>query len=130
MKLTYFSEQTYPKQTGRGGKLPKITFGKTGIITFNREACKLAGLTSKDKVTIAQDEEEPENWYFFKDPQHGFELRPAYEGKSAQFNHVTLSKAFLEAMGKDLAVTHNLKIAGKPTVMKGSKTEYWGILIS
>jgi hypothetical protein len=100
------------------------------VITFNKEASQLAGLSSKTKVTIAQDEEHPENWYFFIDPQHGFELRPGYKGAAAQFNHVSLRNAFLEAMGKDLGVSHSFKIAGQPTVMKGSKTQYWGILVS
>lgn len=79
---------------------------------------------------MAQDPDEPINWYFFKDPQHGYELRGAYKDQGAQFNHITLTKAFLEAIGRGQGKTHSFKFGGKPTVMKGDKVQYWGILIS
>jgi hypothetical protein len=129
MKLTYFSEQTFPKQSRGGGGLPKIGFSKAGIIAFNKQAVELAALKAKDKITLAQDPDHPENWFFFKDTQHGFELRAGYKGKTMVFNHSELSKAFLESCGRDLGKGHSLKIAGQPTVINGDKTKYWGILI-
>ena len=89
----------------------------------------MIGLKAGDKITLAQDPDEPINWYLFKDPQHGFELRGAYKEQGTQFNHIELGKAFLEAIGKEIGKTHNFKIAGQPTILKGDKTQYWGILI-
>lgn len=131
MKLMYFSEQTLPKQMGGGSKLPRIAFNKSGLVTFNEPARQLAGLKDKDKITLAQDPDAPENWYFFKDPHHGFELRTGYKGKNLLFNHITLVQAFLAAIDKEFGKTYNLKIAGQPTVLKEdkAKTRYWGILI-
>jgi hypothetical protein len=129
MKLNYFSEQTLPKQMGGGSKLPRVAFSKSGTITFNPAAGQLMGLKGGDKVTLAQDEEDPRNWYFFKDPQHGFELRPGYKDKGSMFNHKVMVQALLQAFGKPEDITHNFKIAGQPTVMKNDKTKYWGILI-
>lgn len=129
MKLMYFSAQTLPKQMGRGSKLPRVAFSKSGTITFNPPACELIGLKAGDKITLAQDEEDPRNWYFFKDAQHGFELRAGYKDKGSMFNHKVMVSAFLQAFEKPEDVTHNFMIAGQPTVMKNDKIKYWGILI-
>ena len=129
MKLMYFSEQTLPKQMGGGSKVSRVAFSKAGIITFNPPACELISLKAGDKVTLAQDEEDPRNWYFFKDPQHGFELRAGYKDKGCMFNHKVMVHSLLTAFGKPEDVTHNFKVAGQPTIMKNDKTKYWGILI-
>jgi hypothetical protein len=130
MKFIYFSSQTCPKQMG-GKKTAKVAFGKGGTIHFNAPACELMELQAGDKVTLSQDEDEPENWYVFKDAEHGFELRSGYDGKGCLFNHAKLVIAFLEAIGKPLDKTLGFLMAGKPTTMKGDKsaTKYWGILI-
>ncbi len=131
MKLTYFSEQTFPKQMG-SKKTAKVAFGKGGTIHFNQPACELIDIKAGDKVTVAQDEDEPENWYVFKDTEHGFEVRAGYDGKGCLFNHAKLVIAFLEAIDKPVDKTIGFLIAGKPTTMKGDKTatKYWGILVS
>lgn len=131
MKLVYFSEQTLPKQMG-GKKTCKVAFGKAGTIHFNGPACELIGIKPGDKITLSQDEEEPENWYVFKDADHGFEVRAGYDGKGCLFNHSKLVIAFLEAIGKPVNKTVGFLIAGKPTTIKGDKsaTQYWGILVS
>lgn len=134
MKLTYFSAQTLPKTIGGGAgtKLPKISFGKGGLISFNKKACQLLELQTGDKITISQDAEQPENWYVHKDKQHGFELRAGYKENGCQFNHRQLVKMFCDAMGKAEDKTHGFKIAGQPTLIKNDKAQvkYWGILVS
>jgi len=132
MKLTYFSQQTLPKETAGRSTLPKVSFAKSGLITFNREAVKLLGLKIGDKVTLAQDPDEPINWYFFKDKDHGFDLRTAYKDLGVQFNHIELTRTFLGAIGRQIGVTHKFKIGGEPTILKGDKsqTKYWGILVN
>jgi hypothetical protein len=129
MKLIYFSSKTMPKTMGGGNKLPKVSFGKAGTITFNHVSCQLMGLKNEDKITLSQDEEVPENWYFFKD-NNGFALRSAYDKKGCLFNHSALVQAFIEAVGAEATVTNAFIIAGTPTVVKGDTTKYWGILIS
>jgi hypothetical protein len=133
MKLTYFSEQTLPKSGPGGGitKLPRVAFSKGGVVNFNKSACALLELQAGDKVTLSQDADQPENWYFHKDKAHGYELRAGYKGNGCMFNHRRLMQTFCEALSKDPDKTHNFKIAGQPTIMKGDKaqTKYWGILI-
>jgi hypothetical protein len=131
MKLIYFSAQTLPKEMGGGStKLPRVSFTKAGIIQFNKQACELIGLKAGDKVTLSQDDDAPQNWYFFKDKQHGFELRAAYKDAGCIFNHKELVLAFLGSWGKDPKISHKIKVAGQPTLIKGdtAKTQYWGLI--
>lgn len=97
---------------------------------FNKEAGALMEIKPGDKVTLAQDEESPENWYFFKDKQHGFDIR-ANKAAGCIFNHKGLINAFLESWGLPKDKTCKCLVAGQPTIMKGDKaqTKYWGILI-
>lgn len=128
MELVYFSAQTMPRKSG-GNKHSRITFSKAGAIVLNESAGKLIGLTGGGKITIAQDKNEPENWYIFLD-ENGFALRGKGDDKKGYaFNHVELVKAFIEAIGKDINESHSFLIAGQPTILKGSKTQYWGILV-
>jgi hypothetical protein len=128
MKLQYFSNQTLPQTRGGGNKLAKVSFGKGGVISFNGAAAALIGLKSGDKVTLAQDEEDPKCWFFFKDKDHGYELRLGYDKKAVMFNHVHLIDSFNNCFGLSRETKQYL-IGGTPTVLKGSKTEYWGVLV-
>lgn len=128
MKLIYFSSQTLPKQGG-GNKKPTISFGKKGMISINAETSKLVGLKHGDRITIAQDESAPENWYLFKNNSYGFELRKLSDDKSLGFNHISLVSTFREAMELDDSKSHRFRMAEEPTVMKGDKTQYFGILV-
>lgn len=110
-------------------KSARVSFTKSGVIQFSPSASELMGIKSGDKITLAQDEEDAHNWYFFKDSQHGFELRAGYKDAGCMFNHRGLVHELLGAFGKPEDVTHKFLIAGEPTVMKGDKTKYWGILI-
>lgn len=133
MKLIYFSNQTLPRNAGGPGeKAPRITFATKGCIRLNPSAVKLMGLKHGDKITMSQDEEATENFYLFKDQEHGFEVRTASDKKSLIFNHSSLVGAFLEAVGRDSSITQRFLLAGTPTVMAGdkAKTQYWGILIN
>lgn len=129
MELVYFSNQTLPKALSNGRqKVARIAFGKSGVISFNQPAVDLIGLKSDSKVSLAQDQKAPENWYLFIDP-NGFEVRAGYKNNGIIFNHKDLVKSFLEAFDKNSAETHSFLIANQPTTMKGSKTQYWGILV-
>jgi hypothetical protein len=130
MKLTYFTDQTLPKQMG-GKSIAKISFGKSGTISVNAPACELMGIKAGEKISLSRDEDAPENWYLFKDKNHGFEVRGGYDEKGCVFNHRKLVETFLEAVGKPTNETIGFLIAGQPTTLKGDKsgTQYWGILV-
>lgn len=129
MKLNYFTTQTLPKGEHHKNAVPKIGFGKNGAIRFNAQACSLIGINDGDRISIAQDEEDPANWYVFKDDSHGFVCRIMSDKKSHGFNHATLINTFKDAMGIDSRKGFSFLMAGIPTTMKGDKTKYWGILI-
>lgn len=128
MKLNYFSSQTLPKLRG-GGKTAKVSFGKSGSVLFNPSAVIVMSLKPGDKLTLAQDEDEPSCWYFFKDEQNGFEVKYHSDKKSLMFSHAQLIRTFNECFGFAKESKSHL-IAGQPTVVKASKTEYWGLLVS
>jgi hypothetical protein len=126
MKLNYFSSQTLPKGEFRTTK-PKVSFGKAGTINFNSNACKLMELEPGVKISLAQDENTPENWYFFIDEVNGFELREGYDKKSCLLNHANLIKVFSEAFDLDTDETNSFAITTTPTVL--GETKYWGVLV-
>ena len=108
----------------------RVSFGAKGAIMFNKEAVGLMELKAGDKLSFCQDEDEPDNWYFFKDKEHGFELR-GNKANGCCFNHLLLIQAFLEAKEQPAGQTLKALIAGQPTVMKNDKaaTRYWGVLV-
>ncbi len=129
MKLVEFNSETLPKKVGGGSKIARVSFAKAGTITFNKAASSLMELSEGDKVTLAKDEEDPDNWYFFKS-ETGFPLRSGYDKTGTMFNHSILVTSFRQAFDLSDDVSHSFIIAGKPTIIKGDKTKYWGILIT
>jgi hypothetical protein len=133
MKLTKFDAETAPKSLGRGSaSVAAITFSKSGTISLNRPAIALLELSEGDKISLAQDEENPSDWYLYKDAENGFALRTKDYAKSNQytFNHKALQTSFCECFSFDAETTFRFLVAGKPTVVKGDKTKYYGILTS
>lgn len=127
MKLiTFDSETLQPQRLNKS--VPKVSFGKTGIISFNKAASEKMGLTDGCKVSFAQDESQPENWYFFLDTK-GYPVRRNTTSKSTNyiFNHQKLAHTFKDAIGVSTGNTYSFIIGGQPTVLKGVK--YWGLLI-
>ncbi len=106
-----------------------ISFSKAGTITFNPLSCERIGLVAGSKISIAQDEDAPENWYVFVDEENGFELRckDPQKDKACTFNHKALCTTIIEACGLPTDETHRFLIGGEPTPL--GKTNYWGILI-
>lgn len=130
MKLNTFNQLTLPKQLGRNtGTISRISLGKNGLILINKAGCTSMNLMPGDKVAIAQDEDDPSNWYIFKH-KDGYELRGKDFEKtgSLSFNHKTLIQAFLEAFGLPENQTYMFLISGEPTNIE--KTNCWGILVT
>jgi hypothetical protein len=125
-----FNAQTLPKQWGGATvKLPKISFGKAGIISFNKAACQILELNPGDKIALAQDEDDLANWYIFKHPD-GYELRGKDFDKigSLTFNHKTLFISFVDSFEFDQNASYTFLISGQPTIIE--KHKCWGILVT
>ena len=129
MKLTKFNKTTLPKQWGGGASLPKISFGKSGVISFNKSACALLDIAPGDKIQLAQDEDDLANWYISKD-KDGFELRGKDFDKigSLTFNHKTMVTSFFESFEMPVDKSRTFLISGEATTFE--KTKYWGILVT
>jgi len=129
MKLNYFSSQTVPQgYFGASNKKPRVAFGKAGTITFNEHAQKLLKLKEGDKLTLAQDEESPRDWYFFKDPEHGFELAKSSDKKYLKFGHSKLINEFYNAFGFEKG-SKTFEFSETAMITKTSKTEFWQLII-
>ena len=127
--MKVFNLNTLPKQNGGNGpKQPRVTFGKSGIISFNPAACALLELKPDSKIALSQDEEEPDNWYFYLDKEAGYTVRAGYDKKGCLFNHAVLGKEVTKYFELAEDATHNFKIAGQSTIIKNDKTKYWGII--
>lgn len=90
MKLKKFDSTT---ANGHSNK-PSIFFSKAGTIALNKEFSSKIGLEVNDKVSIVQDEENPDDWYLLIDDENGFPLR---ENKDRLiFNNATTAKAVID----------------------------------
>lgn len=126
MKLNYFSEQTLEKKMDRS-RAAKICFRKAGVISLNPNACEIIGIKPGDKISMAQDQENPKDWYVFRDSGHGFPARKAYNNDGVIFNHKTLVRKFCEANSLKLDKSYQFLIAGQKTTW--GKVDYFGILL-
>ncbi len=118
-----------PKAAAGGGKVARVSFNKSGTISFNETACTLVGLGKETKVSLSQDEEEKDNWYFYIDAEAGFDVRTGYDKKGCLFNHSSLVKEVVAHFELPEDSTHSFLIAGKPTIVKNDKTKYWGLIV-
>jgi hypothetical protein len=125
MKLTVFSSETLPKNSGGNRSTgPKLSMLKSGLITLNYALQDLMGIKEGDKISLAQDDDA--QWFIYKDKE-GFDLRWHTDKKSMCFNHNNLKHLFYESIGRDQTVSSRFLIAGQPTVF--DKVKYWGILV-
>lgn len=120
MNLSYFSTQTLPKGTfGKRTGDPVINLGIKGAIRLNPAACELLGVTEGTKVSVAQDQDNPENWYIFLDPEHGYECRVFSDGKSYGFNHSALTSTIKECFELPIDKGVSFPIAQIPIIFRG-----------
>lgn len=89
---------------------------------------QVMNLKKGDKISLAQDPDNPSNWYIFKDKDHGFEIRSGYLGKGGLVNHRDLCDLFLDCFELSKEKSNAFKIGGQPTLW--DKTQYWGILVN
>lgn len=128
MKLTKFNTELLPTRPFQIAPGPCVRFSKRNAITFNQDAVDLMELQIGDKITLAQDDDKPENWYFFKDPS-GFLLKENKKAKGLVFYHKTLIKTFKDAFQLDLDASYGFAIDKKPTYHEGA-TELWRCIVA
>lgn len=127
MKLTVFNAENFPKnQVGRAAG-PKVNFGKKGQIAINSGTVELLGLKHGDSVSFAQDADDPENWYIYKD-KNGYEVRLHSDQKSMVINHSAFCITLKESLGLPTTETAKFLVAGQPTVI--DKVKYFGLIIT
>ena len=126
MELIIFDTKTMPLFK-RASTVPRVQFGKTGVISFNKTACSKMGLKPGDRISFAQDKQYPDDWYFFKS-EDGFELRSKDFEKTGmgQFNHSKMVNKYVEHFGIDAKQSHSLLLSGEPEVIDGK--EFWCVL--
>ncbi|MEO9475847.1 MAG: hypothetical protein ABJG41_09940 [Cyclobacteriaceae bacterium] len=131
MKLKTFN----PRNTIVGGKniLPSISFcAKNGMIKLSAGFVKERGFEAGMTVSLAQDEEKPENWYLRKDDQ-GFELRMSGSGSkrvknpSLCFSSKDIASKVIRssALPNSLANTVTMNLDTDPITIEG--VEYFEI---
>jgi hypothetical protein len=124
MKLSVFNNENFPKSSYRSGG-PKIGFAAKGQLSINYFAAELIGIKHGDKVSLAQDESDPENWYIFKD-KDGFEVRLHSDKKTLITNHSKLCDSLKESLGLDASTSQRFTVGGQPTIL--DKVKYWGLI--
>lgn len=132
MKLETFTPATFPADTRKGS--PRLTVSKTGCFALSKTAQQLIGLTDKDKVQLARDPKNMENYYLLvvKPAAEGFTPRKSGNAGNSLFNCSKLAaqiRADVFELGD--AVTVSFLIAGTPTEVDIKETKNgkaWGLL--
>ena len=133
MKLTKYSPANVP--TVRNGK-PTIRFAKQGQITFSGTAVTELGMKDWKGVIIAQDSENPEDFYVMRDDEEGFELRSmGSDSKGVGFNNASLSKKVIESFDFEVegekVDLETIKSVGFPIAkeaVKSGKDQMWPLI--
>lgn len=109
MKLKEFSDSG--KRALKG--LPTISINQKGIITFNVIARDRLGLSPGDRITIFQDEDRRQDWYFKINAERGGVLLREVSGTRAMVcNFAEAAYELLRAM--ELNTTSRFQVATEP----------------
>jgi hypothetical protein len=127
MKLNLFSPVTFPKSEIRSNSKPSISFGKSGVISFNPAAIRLMELNAGDGIIIASDDECPSDYYVTKNSD-GYPLRLSSGTGNLIFNHKSLCEKVMTLMELEVNVTHRIMISNSPVDIEGSTSVYYGLL--
>lgn len=104
MKLKFFNASNLPSIM-KG--VPQVRISKAGAFSFNIPAGQILGLTKESRIELAQDEENPSDWYLIvrtSDNNDAFPVRVYKEYKdhsTYMFSNSTMAKTFMEAIKAD-----------------------------
>lgn len=87
-------------KNGKFDSSPRISFGKSGIISINLAAQRLLELKDGDYIVFHQDRNEPSSWWIEKStPGKGIKVRSTKSGSKALLaNWSIVVKAFLSSV--------------------------------
>lgn len=128
MKLIKFNAAT---AKGFQSRESVIRFNNSGVITLSKAFVDESGLKEGHKVSIVQDQEDPNSWFLVAHDPEGFVLRDA-NNRYLCFNNAYISKSliqYMEVNAKSIA----FKIATEATECDGDeelpkKCKLYGIL--
>ena len=129
MKLKVFDEITLPKLMMGRRAIPAIRITEQGVLNINPSGARLMELQSGDKISIAQNECDPDNWYLYKDAMYGFELRQSTDGNRLQLSHKKMQEEIVKYFKLEEHLSHGFLIAGTPTLLPANETKYWGLIL-
>lgn len=126
MKLKEFNSQNSSfVKTGE----PTISCNvKAGLMNLSIELVKIMKLSDDSRISIHQDEENPEDWYL-SDSKDGFKLRSDKKGSKGNaalsFNNTTTVKALAKSLNIDSNYI-KCKVGDEPIVV--NKVKYYPII--
>jgi hypothetical protein len=123
MKLKKFDSTTANGHTSK----PSILFSLVGTITLNKDFFSKVGLEVNDKVSITQDEDNPDDWYLLIDDENGFALRQNKSKDRLLFNNAATAKAVIDHF-KFRTKSVSFQIATEPTPIDDKENEVTGKL--
>ncbi|MCF8339205.1 MAG: hypothetical protein K9I74_14605 [Bacteroidales bacterium] len=124
MELIRYNKLTLAKQGGRTAPA-KVSISTYGVISFNREAIRMAGLNEGDTVELVQDKNNPEDWYFTKS-KVGFMLRKNSRLPRLMCNNSVTCRRFFRSLKEGDKKTLSMPVGTEPTKVDGM--ELWPII--
>ncbi len=115
MKLTTFDSKTLPLASS-SRMLPKFSIQQKNVVGLNGAGAKLLGLKPTDKISVAQDDDKPADWFVYKDNENGFPTRRYDNSKKGtfMFAHADFATMFRECFGLDEEKTYAFEVDEKP----------------
>lgn len=101
---------------------------KRGIFSINKKAVNMLGIIAGDRLSLQQDQEDPENWYIEIGKKTGFILR-ANGGLDSVlvFTSIAIARQIFSSVGFNGSYGRVL-LAGQPTLI-GKRTLH-GLIVS
>ena len=107
----------------RSGKATVNIAPKSGLISISKAAAEIMKIKAKDKLILAQDDQNPKDWYLAIHDS-GFSAR-GDDGRLF-FNSCAIAKSFCDSIGVDYPSSY--LIGKKPTKIDG--LDCWPIFVS
>lgn len=128
MKIQTFNAENTPKFCRQKESI--VSFNKSGTIRLSKILCETMAIKPGSKISLSQDQDNPQDWYLHEDPKNGFEVRGKKDAgieEGMMFNHTSLKNLFLNCFNLDIKTSYKFRVATEPT--KVGKINYYGILI-
>jgi hypothetical protein len=123
MKLKVFDISTAP-QYDMPKRLPTIFFSHDNVITISSVAAAKMEIKGGDRISFAQDQADPQEWYVFKS-ENGFKCNRCSDKPTLTFSHAGICRRLRGFFSID-SRSFRFILAGQPTVIDG--VTYFGLI--